>query len=87
MAVPHPARIAFVVMGTVANAVLALIYLWVGIPLIDMAVVDHAGPWSAPVEWLYVIIPAVIGVLQLGLLIWLIVAPAQEQRAATQVVR
>lgn len=87
MAVPHPMRIAFVFVGTLANSVLALIYIYVGIPLIEMATVEYAGPFSGPVEYLYIIVPAVIGIIQLGLLLWLIAAPVQEQRSARQVVR
>lgn len=85
--VPHPMRIAFAVAATIANAILATIYIYAGIPLIERATVQHAGPFSGPVEFLYIIVPAVIGLLQLGIIIWLIVAPVQEQRSAQRIPR
>jgi TRAP-type C4-dicarboxylate transport system permease small subunit len=84
--VPHPMRIAYATAATVANMVLAVVYLRAGVPVIEQAG-NHPGPFSGIPEMMYVIIPVIIGGLQLGILLWLIIAPVQEQRSANQVVR
>jgi len=83
---PHPMRVAYATAATIANMILAVVYLRAGVPLIEQAG-NHPGPFSGVPELLYTVVPVIIGVLQLGILLWLIVAPVQEQRSAQQVVR
>ena len=84
--VPHPMRIAYATAATIANMVLAVVYLRAGVPVIEQAG-NHPGPFSGIPEMMYVIVPVIIGVFQLGILLWLIIAPVQQQRSAQLGVR
>lgn len=83
----HVRRIAYTVAAEIALAILAIIYLYAGVPLIDLAVNTHTGPFSGAVEILYTIIPAIIGILQLAIVVWLVVSPVQRQRSVSRVPR
>ena len=79
----HLDRIIGVAAGTVANTVLALIYVRVGLPIADLA--SEQGSAMEPVISLLEIVPAVvIGAIYFGLLAVLLIGPVQEETASTR---
>jgi hypothetical protein len=76
-------RLAYVIAGTIANAVHGMIYLRVGIDLISMGAEggEYAGPFSSMAGvmgnlWLVTII-----IIQIGLLAYLIYGGIREEKA------
>jgi len=67
---------------TVLNLVFLIIWYRVAQPLMDMGAqgAAHYGPFSAVYDPMNVLVPASIGILQLGTLLWLIYGSAQSER-------
>lgn len=73
-------RISFVVAWEIAIAILAMMYATAGKDLIAFAD-NHQGEFSNVINQLDLMVPLVIAILALAPMIWLIVAPVQEERA------
>lgn len=65
---------------TVGNVVLALIYVRVVLPMVEISK-DFQGPFTSSIDTVGVIMPVVIGGLQLGLTLWLFSGGIQNERA------
>jgi hypothetical protein len=66
---------------TVLNFILAVIYIGVGLPMIDIALSMQQGPFSSVFSEIKLVVPIVIGGLQLGTILWVIAGPVQRERS------
>lgn len=78
-------RLLVVVWVWIGIGITSIIYYRVGVAhLFPAATEEHTGPFSGPVETLELIVPAVLLILGFGVIVWAIVAGAQEERARYQ---
>lgn len=71
-----------VVATIVAVSAVALLYVEVAVPIIDMGSGDGAftGPFSVIVTRVETMVPLVIALLLLGIVIWMVVSTVQQER-------
>lgn len=79
----HINRIIVSAMLLFGDAIVAVLYVRGGLPLMAMATGDgqFTGPFSAPVELLRYVAPVVIGIIALVALLYPVVGAIQEERA------
>lgn len=82
-------RLAYVAAGSIANAVVGIIYYRIGVNnVFDLAQNAHSGPFTIVVTRLELMVPIILAIIQLFLLAYLIIGGVQQERTqARQVVR
>jgi hypothetical protein len=75
----HARRIGVAAMMEGAVILLAYIYATVGQPVFDL-VEEHPGPFSSTVESIDTLMPFLILLLALGIIVWMLAAPVQQER-------
>lgn len=73
-------RIAYAVLAESALLFLGVLYATAGKDIIALGEGEHSGPFTWIVTQLDTVIPIVIGVLMLAIVIWMVVAPVQQER-------
>jgi len=84
----HFTRLLYVILGTFANAIQALIYFRIGDQLFQMGAEggEYGGEFSHAMGWLEAGWAIEIVIVQVGLLAYLIYGPVLRERAQKQVV-
>lgn len=67
----------------IADAALAILWLYWGPEITGLMTGAHSGPWSPTAGWLSTVVPGVIGLIGLGTVVWLIYGAVQEERKRT----
>ena len=80
-------RFGYALFGTIALAVLAIVWFRVGVEHLIPLVEAHPGPFDQPVTWMETIVPACILILLLALWAWVLVGSVQEERSGRRFVR
>lgn len=67
---------------TMSNFVLGIIWLQAGVRMINIGrdLMD-GGPFSGVLDSLNLLIPLTIAVIQVGIVLWFLASPVQEERA------
>lgn len=80
------AALRVVVATIVAVSAVALLYVEVALPLIEMGSGDGSmtGPFSVIITRVETMVPLVIALLLLGIVIWLVVSTVQRERSVSR---
>lgn len=74
------ARVQITLATVVAVGFVGLLYIEIGLPLINMATGEFDGPFSDIANQIGTVIPLVLSLLLLGIVVWLIASSVQEER-------
>lgn len=76
-------RFQIVAYGTVANTILAIIWIRAGLLMVDIAkdITGGTGPFTGIIGMLEVVVPVVIAVVYIILFGYLVYGPVQDERA------
>jgi hypothetical protein len=67
---------------TISNFTLGIIWLQAGVRMVSIARdIMGDGPFSGVVDMVDLIVPLAIAVIQIGIILWFLSAPVQEERA------
>jgi len=74
------ARIQITLATIIAVGFVGLLYIEIGLPLINMATGEFSGPFSSVANQIDTVVPLVLSLILLGMVVWLIASSVQEER-------